>query len=605
MKRALFAACVISMLAATTAGCRGRPRSWDVPAEADRVRESGTAILEFDLSAGAPESTKGGLLKIPSRHTFDALVASLHQASKRKELKGIFVSFGTSAIGWARAHEIGDALGAIRDKKVPVLCHADAWENATYAAALRGCDTIAVSPAGEIELTGPSATTVYARELLVDKLKAQVDILQVGKFKGAAEPLTRDGPSEEFRQSIETALGGIDTAWREALDLRQAGALAGTGPYVANEAKEKKLVDLIADRKGARDEIKKKAGDAPVQLAFGPGSEAPPRLGLVDMVRLLSSPTGEATARPHVRLVRLHGEISLGSEGGLFGGSAGIVSRKVVERAHALAEDARVRAVVLRIDSPGGSALGSDLMWIALKELRDKKPVIISIGEMAASGGYYIACTGTKIYAEPESIVGSIGVVGGKIAFGGTLAQAGVHSASFGDKRAARMGSMIEPWDDATRARLLDTMRGIYDLFLQRIADGRKRDRASFDTAIEGRVFGGVKAKELGLVDEIGGLSAALAFAKQTAGLDEGAPVVVDETSTFFQMISGDEDDVLAPGLGAAALVPGALAGIPESSKEARELAALGAWLRSFARITVGSHPANVATILPVALVVR
>lgn len=588
MKRLAFA----SMVALTLAmGCRGRPRSWDVPVEAERPRLGGPAVLEFDLGAGAPETAKGGVLQIPSRHTFDALVASLHQAEKRKDLKGVFVSFGAASLGWARAHELGDALIEIRNKKIPVLCHADAWDNGAYAAAARGCDTIAMSPGGEVEATGPAATVPYARELLVDKLHAKVDILQVGKFKGAAEPLTRDGPSDEYRVSIEGALGAITKSFRAAMESRGVADLVGTGPWAGDEAVKRKLVDLLVDRKGARAEIKKRGSDAPVMTAFGPGMEGPPKLGLVDFVRLITQPTGEASARPHVRLVRLHGEISLGGDGGggMFGQPTGIVARRVVERAHQLAEDVRVKAVVLRIDSPGGSALGSDLAWIALKELRDKKPVIVSVGEMAASGGYYLASAGTKIYAEPESIVGSIGVVGGKIAFGGTLAMAGVHTATFGDPRAAQLASMTEAWDDATRARLLETMQSIYGLFLKRIGEGRGRAPESFDPAVEGRVFGGERAKELGLVDEIAGLGAALAQAKKSGNLDEGAPIVVDDAASFFDLLSPDEDEAFAP-LGSAATP---------------ELIALRKWVRALLRATTEPGSTHAATILPIPLIVH
>jgi protease IV len=585
VKRWVLAALVL------TIGCRGRPRSWDVPVEAERPRAGGPAVLEFDLASGAPETAKGGVLQIPSRHTFDALVAALHQADKRKDLKGVFVAFGAAPLGWARAHELGDALLAIRNKKIPVLCHADAWDNGAYAAAARGCDTIAMSPGGEVEATGPAATVPYARELLVDKLKAKVDILQVGKFKGAAEPLTRDGPSDEYRTSIEGALGAITKSFREAMDARGVGDLVGTGPWAGEETKTKKLVDLLADRKAARAEIKKRCNDATVMTAFGPGMDGPPKMGIVDLVRLLSQPSGEASARPHVRLVRLHGEISLGGDGGggLFGQPTGIVARRVVERAHQLADDARVKAVVLRIDSPGGSALGSDLAWIALKELRDKKPVIVSVGEMAASGGYYLASAGSRIFAEPESIVGSIGVVGGKIAFGGTLAMAGVHTSTFGDPRAAQMASMTEAWDDATRARLLDVMKGIYGLFLKRIGEGRGRAPESFDPAVEGRVFGGDRAKELGLIDEIGGLGAALDYAKKQANLEDGAPIVVDDAASFFELLSHDEDEALAP-LGHAATP---------------ELIALRHWVLTLLRATTEAGSSHAALILPVPLVLR
>ncbi len=593
-RRTVARALALSLILAS--GCRGRPRSWDVPVEADRPRATGPAVLELDLASGAPESEPGGLLRIPSRHTFDALVAALHQAQTRKDLKGVFVAFATAPIGWARGRELGDALAAIKKRGVPVVCHADAWDNATYAAAARGCDTIAVSPSGEVELTGPSATVPYARELLVDKLRAQVDLLQVGKFKGAAEPLTRDGPSAEYRESIEGALSSIDRAWRASLGERGVSELAGTGPYAAEEARAKKLVDLLVDRSGARDEIKKRAGGASVQLAFGPGSEGPRSFGLPELVRLLSQPSGEATARPHVRLVRLHGEISLGGDsGGLLGGSSGIVARKVVERARALADDSRVRAVVLRIDSPGGSALGSDLAWIALQELRDAKPLVVSVGEMAALGGYYLASAASRIYAEPESIVGSIGVVGGKVSFGGTLSQLGIHTASFGDPRAAQLGSVTEPWDEATRARLLDTMQGVYDLFLRRIGEGRGKPADAFDAAVEGRVFGGERAKELGLVDELGGLAEALAHAKSAAGLDASAPVVVDDASSFFEALSND-DDVLSPWQ--ASPWQAAAGATPE-------LRALHGWLTAFARATSGGRPSGVATMLPLPLLVR
>jgi len=574
------------------AACNGRPRAWEVPLPGEHVREHGPSVLELDLGAGAPEAQKGGLLQIPSRHTFDALVATLHQAALRKDLKGLFVSFGAAGLGWARAHEVGEALAQIKTR-APVVCHADAWDNGAYAAAARGCTVIAMSPGGEVELTGPAATVPYARELLVDHLKAQVDILQVGKFKGAAEPLTRDGPSEEYRASIEGTLGAIRAAYQKALAVRGVEGLVGTGPYAAQGATSHKLVDLLADKDGAREETKKRAGVKAVDVVFGPSADTRPKIGVTDVLKLIALPNAEASARPHVRLVRLHGEIVLsGESGGLLGGPAGIVARKVVERAHALTADPNVKAVVLRIDSPGGSALGSDLAWIALKALRDKKPVFVSIGEMAASGGYYLACTATKIYAEPESIVGSVGVVGGKISIGGTLAQVGIHTAAFGDPRAAQLNSMTQPWDEATRAQLLATMQEIYGLFLQRIAEGRGRPQSSFETAVEGRVFGGEKAKELGLIDEIGGLSDALTAAKAAAGLPAEGAVVVDESSSFFEMLSGSGgggDEALA-----SAFI-GALGAEP---------VALERWARAFLAASRGPG-FGVVAMLPTPLVLR
>ena len=590
-KLAVVRAALLGVALTSTMGCRGRPRSWDVPIEGERPRDTGAVILEFDLGSGAPERSAGGFLSLPSHHTFDALVAALRSAEARKNVKGVFVAFDTAGIGWARAHEFGDGLKRIKDSGVPVLCHADAWDNTAYAIAVRGCSTIAMSPAGEVEVTGPSATTPYARELLEDRLHAQVDMLQIGKFKGAAEPLTRDGPSDEFRTSIERALKAITRSYREALDERGVGALLGTGPYMGGEALDNKLVDELVDRKAAREEIKKK-GNAVIDVVYGPGT-AGQKPGLADILRAISQNDGEASNKPHVELVRLSGEIALDGGGGLFGGG-GIVARKVVEQARKLANNDSVRAVVLRIDSPGGSALGSDLAWIAVKELRDKKPVIVSIGEMAASGGYYIACAGTRIFAEPESIVGSIGVVGGKISFEGTLAMVGVHTASFGDKRAAMLGSITEPWDDPTRTRVRAAMTKIYELFLERVSEGRGEPQSTFENAVEGRVFGGEQAKELKLVDDIGGLADAIAAAKKAANLPDTAPVVTDEAGGLFSGLAGGDE--------LHALFPLAGATIAGELVDAEELSALRSWALAFLRATRGG---SVAAMLPAPLLVR
>jgi protease-4 len=576
------------------AGCRGRPRSWDTPTSAgvDGKAAAGKTI-ELDLTLGAPEVGRASLLGLSPGYSFDALVGALARAEQSKNLAGVFVSFGMSGIGWARGRELGTALARLRDKGVLIVCHADAWDNASYAAAARGCTKIAVSPAGEVELTGPSSITPYARELLVDKLKADVDILQVGKFKGAAEPLTRDGPSEEHRQSVEATMAEIAGEYRRSVEARGVSALVGTGPYAGHEALDKKLVDVLADRNGAR-AIVTSAYAGPMKVAFGPDHEGS-RPSLIELVRALSSSGSDGQSRPHVRLLRLSGEIALASEGGLLGGRAGIVARRVVERAHALTEDARVKAVVMRIDSPGGSALGSDLAWVALHELREKKPLIVSVGGMAASGGYYLSSAGSRIFAEPESIVGSIGVVGGKVSFGGTLAMAGVHSATFGDPRAASMGSLFAPWDEATRARMLASMTVIYDLFLDRIATGRGKPRASFENAVEGRIFGGARAKELGLVDELGGLGDALAAARKAADLPADAPVVVDEAGGLLDALEDDADEVRAPG--AAALVA--------TLGRTVEGRAVLAWLRSFVRATDVAEGGGFAAMMPTPIVVR
>jgi protease-4 len=206
---------------------------------------------------------------------------------------------------------------------------------------------------------------------------------------------------------------------------------------------------------------------------------------------------------------------------------------------------------VLRIDSPGGSPLASDLIWRELMELRKKKPVVVSVGSMAASGGYYIAAGADRIFSGQTSIVGSIGVFGGKIVVGPALQELGINAftvpANPDPAAAARAAylSPFTPWDDATRERVRAHMQSIYDLFVARVAISRKMPEAKVRESAEGRIFSGLQGKERGLVDEIGGLSNALAWVKKRAGLAPDVPVSLEgaRESLLDLLLLGEEAD--------------------------------------------------------------
>jgi protease-4 len=222
-----------------------------------------------------------------------------------------------------------------------------------------------------------------------------------------------------------------------------------------------------------------------------------------------------------------------------------------------LERDEAVKAVVLRIDSPGGSALASDLLWHELMRIRAKKTLAVSIGDMAASGGYYLASSGAVVFADATSIVGSIGVVGGKIAADHALERWGVHAETFaarkGDPAAASRAaydSLLTPWDDATKERVLSTMTGIYDLFLSRVSTGRGIPVERVAESAEGRIFSGRDAKARGLVDRIGGLVDAIGWARSNAGLPNDARVAVaGEPMGLLSAILDDEPRSAAPSL--------------------------------------------------------
>jgi len=221
----------------------------------------------------------------------------------------------------------------------------------------------------------------------------------------------------------------------------------------------------------------------------------------------------------------------MGESESLFGES-GITEKELGKQIEAAKKNENIKAVVLRIDSPGGSALASDLLWHRLMTLRKKKPLIVSVGGMAASGGYYLASTGQEIYADPASIVGSIGVVGGKIAVGDALEHIGIHAETFAAntddpnaKFRAAYESPLLGWDDATKTRVYQSMDGVYRLFLRRVAEGRGTTEDKIEPHAEGRIFSGEEGMHRGLVDKMGGVMQALARARELAKLPETARV--------------------------------------------------------------------------------
>jgi len=480
--------------------------------------------------------------------TFDEVESEVEHLGDDKDVKGVLVRLGAARIGLAQAGEIGAMLEAV-GTKLPVYCHADDLGNATLYLAARACKKVWLSPAGSVDAIGLAAQLVFFHKLLADELRLDVDFLQVGKYKGAEEPFTRDAPSPEARASLESTLAGMRAFWLEGLQKARPGSGEGVsedGPYGASSAKDRGLIDEVAYFDQARDALKQAVRADRVEVVLGAGQSAGDGEDLSNLLRILA---GESLGGAPVALVRATGAISMEGQGGLLPESGGIAETRLVRTLLRLEKDDGVKAVVLRIDSPGGSALASDLLWHALMRLRGKKPLVVSIGGMAASGGYYLASTGAVVFADEASIVGSIGVVGGKVAAERALERIGVHietvPAKTGDRRAAARAayeSIVEPWDEPTRARLLQTMTEIYQLFLSRVAEGRGVPVDRVAESAEGRIFSGREARARGLVDELGGLREAIARARALANLPADARVeVASERSGFLEALAEDE----------------------------------------------------------------
>lgn len=530
-------------------GCEGRARDTSKPQAP--IAKSAPHVAVLDVSGGLPEQEEAGFLGLsaPKRRSFWDFLLATEAIGKDPHVKAVFVRFGGTTLGAAHAEEAGEALLALRKKGLLVHCHAEGLGNTAMIAAAQGCTKITISPAGDVDTVGLAAQVVYLRKLLVEELKLSVDILQVGKFKGAEEPLTRDGPSDEARASLEGVLADLRATWRETIkNGRSKEGVADAiedGPFSPKAALGRGLIDEVGYSDDALRALEKVAGAEQHRTRFGGGparTEGDEALG--DLVRALA---GEGSGQGPIALVRATGSISMGGGGGPFGGRDGITEKDLSKELALVERDDAIKVLVLRIDSPGGSALASDLLWHDLMRIREKKPIVVSVGEMAASGGYYLACTGNVIFADPMSIVGSIGVVGGKVGIGAALERFGVHAETFpaakekpGASARAAYLSLLSSWDDPTKVRVLETMTGIYDLFLARVAEGRKTTPDKIAPNAEGRIFSGKEGKRLGLVDEIGGLREAVTKARELAKLPSDSRVsVIGGRPALFEKLEG------------------------------------------------------------------
>jgi protease-4 len=468
----------------------------------------GGAIVEreaFSLTGG-----KGTALR--------TVIDRLRELAKDEHLTGLVLRVSPLQISLPDVVELRAAMHDLRAAGKRLACHAEDASNATYLI-LAACDRIAIAPLGDVAITGPAAMPIHVKGLL-DRLGVQADFLHVGAYKGAAEPLTRDAPSPEMMETLGAILDGhyqtmVETiAAERKLEPAQAKALIDTGLFPSEQALAAKLVDEVAAFEAFREaQVSAGAGGAWTKLELEPEHKDKLQT-MLKLARFVGAMPVPRPIGPHVAVVYAVGNIVDGSGDGVLGARQEIASGTMVAALRALAADDAVKAVVLRIDSGGGSAQASELIWRAVGELKAKKPVIVSMSDVAASGGYYIASGATKIYALADTLTGSIGVVGGRIAPAAALAKIGVTTFPIGrGKHATTMASM-SPWNDEERATIQASMEAVYKVFVSRVAAGRSKKPEEIQPIAQGHVWTGAKAKTLGLVDELGGLDAALAEAR-------------------------------------------------------------------------------------------
>jgi protease-4 len=481
-------------------------------------------LLELDLTvAPAMPDPDDPLARFRARgrHQLGPTLRALHEAASDSRVAGLIVKVG-GRLPWAMAQELRLGVRQFVEAGKPAVAWAESFaeghDMAAYMLAA-ACGEVWLQPGGGLGMLGVAVETTFVRGLL-DKVGVEPQVEQRWEYKNAADRLLRTEFTEEHREALDRlaksvfddALAAI-AADRE-LEVDRVRELVETGPRTAVEALDAGLVDQVGYRDEVYAAMRSRLG-ADVTLLFA--DRWRPRRRASKIVR-----------RPgagYVALVQVRGPIVSGrSRHGPVGRQAGSGTIAAVLRA--AARDEHARSVLLRVDSPGGSAVASEVIWREVKRLRDAgTPVIVSMGDVAASGGYYIACPADVIVALPATLTGSIGVLGGKLVAHELLERLGLTTGSVEHGGRSLMFSTRRGFSDGERERLAATIDAIYDDFITKVAQGRRRPVSEIEGVARGRVWTGSDAVGAGLVDVLGGLRDAARLAREHADLPDDAPI--------------------------------------------------------------------------------
>ena len=476
-------------------------------------------VLVFDVPSEvdegpAPPSPSLDLLR-RARPDFHELLFAVRNAAEDRSVAGLVLHVDGLDWGWARVYEMCDAVLAFRATGKPVYASLNGGGEKEYLLA-SSASRLAMPHVSTLQLDGLSASAMFLHGAY-EKLGIRANFVHVGRYKSAVEQYTRDSLSQDARESIEALLDDefkllVQTLSEERdLSPDSVRRLIDDGPWTANEAYAHGLLDTLM----AQADVD--------SLAAHEGGERRATASFLRYVEEGGSGTGERIA-----LVVAEGDIVDGrSREGVFGGRS-VGDRTLVDALRDIRARRSIRAVVLRIDSPGGSGDASDAVWQELRRLRREKPVIVSMGDVAASGGYYLACAGDAIVAGPSTITGSIGVFGGKLNVLGLYRKLGLNVETVRRGRHADMWSPYRDFDPEERALYQKSLDQFYSVFVSRVSEGRRMEPGAVDSVGQGRVWSGVAAYQRGLVDSLGGLHEAFELARERAHIGAHEDIIVE-----------------------------------------------------------------------------
>lgn len=472
------------------------------------MAEGATLVLklEGDLPEKMPAEIPLPFLAEQTPVTIPEVWETFHRAAEDPRVKGILFEPRGLEVGWAKLQEIHQGILDFKKSGKPIITFLQAPGGREYYLAA-ATDRIYLTPEDQLDLKGLAVGSMYLKNTL-DKLGVKADVIHAGKYKDAGDMFTRTSMSPETTEVLNEVLnqyyGDLIDVVAQGRKLPPAAvqSIIDEGPYTAQEALDRRLVDKL----GFEDQVNQ---DMQGRLKQG-------ALRKISVRDYLKAPASTGGASHRIALVVGEGEITRGS-GSEAATDQGFTSTGFIKLLRQVENDSSIQGVILRVDSPGGDGAASDEILHAAKNLSRKKPVVISMSDLAASGGYFVSITGDPIVAYPNTLTGSIGVIFLRMNLHGLLDKLGVNQQFLKRGRYADIDSASEPLSEDARAKIAGEIDAFYKSFVGRVAEGRKRPFDQIEPLAQGRVWLGAQAKQNGLVDELGGLDRAVELVKQRA----------------------------------------------------------------------------------------
>ncbi|MEN6404859.1 MAG: signal peptide peptidase SppA [Thermoguttaceae bacterium] len=510
-------------------------------------------LVRLTLKGDFPESAPTPGMFSELQPSLASIIERMDAAAADPNVRAVWLRIEDLNIGRGKVCELRGAVDRLRKAKKPVFAELTTADGSQYLIA-SACSWVVMPPSGMLVIPGVRAEMLFYKGLF-DKVGLKFDSLQMGKYKGAAEPLTRTDMSPALRESLEAL---VDDAYddlvttigndRKMKDYK-VKTLLDQGLFTAATARKAGLIDDVVYADQLHDDILKSVGCKDLELVTTYkkkriNTDFSGFSGLMKMFEMMmgGKPSKPVSQKQKIAVVYAVGTIVEGtSKNDMFNDNSSLGSTTLITALKKAIDDPTVAAVVLRIDSPGGSATASDLIW--RETVRSKKPMIASMGDVAGSGGYYIAMGAKKIIASPGTLTGSIGVIGGKLVVGGLYQKLGLTTDVISRGSNSGALSSTQPFTPDERRAWTEVLEETYRQFVGKAAEGRKMPVEKLEQLAQGRVYTGRMAKKLGLVDQLGTLSDAVTAAKLAAGLTSDADVelmVLPEPKTFFEQLFGD-----------------------------------------------------------------